>query len=223
MKKWYTMISKILVILSFVTVLVGCQESKDVTSRVESLPYYNEASFTPHWYSADDKILDTFHQISPFSLVNQKGEIVTEKTLEGKIYITDFFYTTCPGICPKMTNNMAIIQDAFLYDDEVILLSHSVTPSKDSVAVLRDYGDAKGVNPAKWFLVTGAKSEIYKLGRKDYFIEEDLGVEKSDEDFLHTENFVLIDKNRHIRGIYNGLNKTSINQLIADVNTLKEE
>lgn len=201
--------------------LVACKQKEPNKSRVETLPYYNEATFTPHWISVDDYNLDTFHKISPFSLVNQDGQNVTEKTFEDKIYVADFFFTSCPGICPKMTANMNILQEEFLKDDDVLLLSHSVTPVKDSVSILKRYAESKGVVSNKWHLVTGSQQEIYELGRKDYFVEEDLGIKKGVDDFLHTENFVLIDKNRHIRGIYNGLNKTAINQLIADIETLK--
>jgi protein SCO1/2 len=122
-----------------------------------------------------------------------------------------------------MTDNMAILQDEFVDDDDVLLLSHSVTPDRDSVPVLKAYAEEKGILSTKWHLVTGAQNEIYKLGRKDYFVEEDLGYDRDEDEFLHTENFVLVDKQSHIRGIYNGLNKASINQLIADINTLKGE
>ena len=203
--------------------LVACKQKETSDSRVETLPYYNESTFTPQWISSNDDTLTSFHKISPFSLVNQDGENITEKTFEDKIYVADFFFTSCPGICPKMTANMNILQEEFLKDDDILLLSHSVTPEKDSVLVLKRYAEAKGVVSNKWHLVTGSQQEIYKLGRKDYFVEEDLGVEKGVDEFLHTENFVLIDKNSHIRGIYNGLNKTAISQLIADIKTLKEE
>ena len=156
-------------------------------------------------------------------MINQEGETVTDKTFDNKIYITDFFFTTCPGICPKMTKNMGILQDEFLKDESVLLLSHSVTPTRDSVSVLKNYAQTKGVVSGKWHLVTGTVEEIYKLGRQDYFIEEDMGLEMEEDDFLHTENFVLIDKDKHLRGIYNGLNKASIRQLIADIKTLKSE
>lgn len=202
---------------------VACKQAKQNESRVATLPFYNEATFTPHWHSINDEELDTFHKVSPFRLTNQNGEIITEQTFEDKIYIADFFFTTCPGICPKMTGNMSILQETFLNDDSVLLLSHSVTPEKDSVAVLKEYGQNKGVLSNKWHLVTGEKEMIYKLGRQDYFVEEDLGEDKDENDFLHTENFVLVDKNRHIRGIYNGLNKTAVNQLITDIKTLQKE
>ncbi len=211
-------------ILFLVCILLSCKEETKVkTSRVATLPYYSEASFTPHWLYKGDEELKNFHKIPSFSLVNQDGKKVTEKTFEDKIYITDFFFTTCPGICPKMTANMSVLQDEFINDDEVLLLSHSVTPETDSIQVLKDYAEAKEVVSAKWHLVTGERKTIYDLGRKSYFVEENLGEEKTEDDFLHTENFVLIDKDKHIRGIYNGLNKTAVQQLITDVKTLKNE
>ena len=120
-------------------------------------------------------------------------------------------------------SNMMVLQEAFMEDEDVMLLSHSVTPERDSVPVLKAYAENKGIDVQKWHIVTGSQKEIYKLGRKDYFIEEDLGLIKEEDEFLHTENFVLIDKHKRIRGIYNGLNKTSINQLIADIKTLQKE
>lgn len=203
--------------------LLACQAETPNQSRVESLPYYNEATFTPCWMAPNDNALDTFHRVSPFNLINQDGVAVTEKTFEDKIYVVDFFFTICPGICPKMTKNMKVLHDEFLEDKDVLLLSHSVTPEMDSVPVLQAYAESKGIVSDKWHLVTGTQQEIYKLGRQDYFVEEDLGLNKAADAFLHTENFVLVDKNRHIRGIYNGLNKTSVNQLIADIRTLKDE
>ena len=204
-------------------ILIACESTNQNNSRVDTLPFYKEATFTPHWIAANDKSLETFHRISPFKFINQEGDIITEKSFEGKIYVTDFFFTSCPGICPKMTANMMGLQEEFLNDEEVLLLSHSVTPERDSVAILKRYAEDKGILSHKWHIVTGSQQEIYKLGRNDYFVEEDLGLEKEEDDFLHTENFVLIDKNRHIRGIYNGLNKTSISQLITDIRTLKKE
>ncbi len=208
------------------TLGISCNSSKEgeKESRVKALPYYQEATFTPVWVETKNETgLQGFHQIPTFRLQNQQGEWITEQKFKNKIYITDFFFTTCPGICPKMTNNMLLLQEAFEGDEEVLLLSHSVTPNTDSVPILANYASVKGVNAAKWDLVTGKRSEIYNLGRNFYFVEEDLGLEKEVDDFLHTENFVLVDKNRHIRGIYNGLNATAIQQLIADVKTLQKE
>ena len=203
--------------------LIACHPSPSNESRVASLPFYNEATFSPKWISPADGMLDTFHRIPPFSLINQEGEVVTEKTFADKIYVVDFFFTICPGICPKMTANMMILQEEFLQDEEVLLMSHSVTPESDSVPVLKRYAEDKGIESHTWHLVTGDKQEVYRLGRQEYFVEEDLGLQKEDYEFLHTENFVLIDRDRHIRGIYNGLNKSSVAQLIADIHTLKQE
>lgn len=215
--------SKIFIGLLSVIGMVACAEPSANESRVEVLPYYQEATFTPQWLSSADVALDTFHRISAFELINQEGEKITEQTFADKIYVVDFFFTICPGICPQMTSNMMELQDEFLNDDDVMLLSHSVTPGRDSVPVLKQYAEDKGILSDKWHLVTGDQQEIYRLGRQEYFVEEDLGLSKDLEEFLHTENFVLIDKNRHIRGIYNGLNKTSVAQLVNDIKTLQKE
>lgn len=193
------------------------------TSRVEYLPYYNDASFTPNWLTPNSKEEKEFHKIPDFRLVNQLGDTITQKTFDNKLYITDFFFTSCPGICLKMTGNMLKLQEEFENDDDIVLLSHSVTPSIDSVSVLKTYAEKNEIIDRKWHLVTGDKMEIYELGRKQYFVENDLGIPKDINDFLHTENFLLIDKNKHIRGIYNGLNRASIAQLITDIKTLKKE
>ncbi len=192
-------------------------------SRVNYLPYYNDATFTPNWITPNTLEEKEFHKIPEFSLTNQLGNTVTNKTFTNKIFIADFFFTSCPGICPKMTDNMFKIQEEFKNDSEILLLSHSVTPSIDSVSVLKTYADNHNVENNKWHLVTGSKEQIYDLGRNHYFVENDLGVTKSIDDFLHTENFLLIDKNKHIRGIYNGLNRASVAQLITDIKALKKE
>lgn len=229
MKKLLSQKNKILFYL-LIVVLASCKnETKkqnsriEETSRVDYLPYYNEANFTPHWLTPGSNEEQEFHKIPNFSLTNQLGNTVSQETFKNKIYVTDFFFTSCPGICPTMTSNMSKIQEEFINDNEVLLLSHSVTPTLDSIPVLNSYAVSKGVIPNKWHLVTGNRDEIYELGRKAYFVEESLGLEQTKDDFLHTENFVLIDKNKHIRGIYNGLNRTSINQLIIDIKTLKKE
>jgi protein SCO1 len=194
--------------------IIACNNDK------KQLPYYDTPDFTPKWEMTNEK---TFHQIRPFKLINQENQPFTEKDIEGKICVADFFFTTCPGICPKMTNSMADIQSEFMNDDEILLLSHSVTPEKDSVAVLKQYAKEKKVDFKRWKLLTGPKDEIYDLGRKYYFVEEDEGIKKDNDIFLHTENFILIDKQRHIRGIYNGLDPNSIQSLIRAIKILKKE
>lgn len=184
------------------------------------LPYYNSAAFTPVWELPAGK---EFHTIRTFSVTDQQGQTFTEKDMNGKICITDFFFTMCPGICPKLTNSMAWLQDSFANDKNILLLSYSVTPDRDSVQVLKRYAEQHNIQYKKWKLLTGGKTEIYDLGRHYFFVEEDEGVKRPDSVFLHTENFVLTDKNRHIRGIYNGLDKSSMQQLVNDVAVLEKE
>ncbi len=183
----------------------------------------------PIWQPAmiNQKLVDStiqhqkkYHTIADFSLVNQNGETVTQADYKDKIYVADFFFTTCPSICPIMTDHMYQIQKEFLNDDEVMLLSHSVTPQIDSVAQLKRYALKKGVNDGKWNLVTGDKKEIYKLARKSYFavLEDGNGDEY---DMIHTENFILIDKKRQIRGHYDGTNPDDIDKLLEDIKVLK--
>jgi protein SCO1/2 len=221
--------NKVLFLASAILLLTACkneikQPIKRVeTSRVTSLPYYDDPTFTPRWIRPGSDELKTFHAIPDFKLVNQLGDTITNKTFDNKIYVTDFFFTSCPGICPKMTTNMAKIQQAFEDDADVLLLSHSVTPKYDQVPVLRAYANVKGIIDSKWHLVTGDRTHIYDLGRNFYFVEEDLGREKAPDDFLHTDNFILVDKNKHIRGIYSGIHNASIQQLITDIKSLKKE
>ena len=189
-------------------------------TETRKLPYYDSPDFTPKWTLP---VGTNFHQIRAFSLTNQENEIFTEKDITGKICVVDFFFTTCPGICPKLANSMSDLQREFLTDDNILLLSHSVMPDRDSVSVLKEYAKKKGVNFLKWKLLTGDREAIYDLGRNYYFVEEDEGVKRTSDVFLHTENFVLIDKGRHIRGIYNALDPDSMLALIDDIKVLQKE
>ena len=163
-----------------------------------------------------------FHKIAPFSMTNQNGNRITERDYLGKIYVADFFFTTCPSICPKMTANMGQLQNEFLEDPQVKFLSYSVTPQIDSVAQLKKYALEKGVVDSKWNLVTGDKKEIYTLARKSY-----LAVKEDDDagpfDMIHTENFILVDPEQRIRGFYDGTDLEAMQSLIADISILKEE
>jgi protein SCO1 len=181
------------------------------------LPFYNTSDFTPNF---SKNVPANFHKIRPFKLLSQNNETITEQNLNGKIVVGNFFFTTCPGICPKMTTNMKILQQEFLNDKNILLLSHSVTPDKDDVARLQIFAQKNKINSNQWKLLTGSKSEIYDLGRKFYFVEEDLGEKRDSSVFLHTENFILLDKNRHIRGIYNGLSIDAVQNLIEDIKVL---
>jgi protein SCO1/2 len=188
----------------------------------ERLPIYSPVDVNPLLVDASMQHIRKNHTIASFDLINQNGEKVTAKTFEDKIYVTDFFFTRCGTICPIMTSNMEVVQKEFLNDPEILLLSHSVTPTMDSVSVLKDYADAKGVLPNKWHLVTGTKKEIYKLARKSYFAVLDEG-DGGDQDFIHTEQFVLIDKKKRIRGYYDGTDLKDVQRLISDVRVLQQE
>jgi protein SCO1/2 len=223
MRKLQKMLNRFFLLLIVFIISCNSKKKEEFSSRVNTLPFYNDASFTPKWIGSKNDELSSFHKIPNFELINQNGEKVTQKTFENKIYIADFFFTTCPGICPMMTLSMLKLQEEFKNDTAVLFLSHSVTPTIDSVSKLKEYALENGIIDKKWHLVTGNKKEIYDLGRKFYFVEEDLGKPKGIDEFLHTENFVLIDKNKHIRGIYNSLNRASLAQLIIDVKALQKE
>ncbi len=162
-----------------------------------------------------------YHTIANFKLVNQNGDTITQANYKDKIYVADFFFTTCPTICPIMTKNMAEIQDAILDDPDIMLLSHSVTPVIDSVPQLKKYALEKGVVDRKWNLVTGDKKQIYELARKSYLAVKNDG-DGGPYDMIHTENFILVDKEKRIRGFYDGTNPEDIDKLLADIKILKK-
>lgn len=188
----------------------------------KKLPVYGPEDLNPQLVENKTFPSSQPHRIPPFSLIDQQGNPLTEKKFEGKIYVTDFFFTSCPSICPKMTTQMARIQDYYKEDNQVLLLSHTVQPEVDSVPVLAKYAREKGVIYGKWYLATGDKKHIYDLARKAYFaaISEGNG---SPSDFIHTQNFILIDPDKRIRGIYDGTSANEIDQLIEDIQWLKKE
>jgi len=194
----------------------------NVLTPERKLPVYQPDMVKFELVDSTIQHIKRFHKIDDFSLINQNNQIITNKNYDGKIYIADFFFTTCPGICPIMKENMIFLQDEFLDDDDILLLSHTVTPEIDSVAVLKKYSEEKGVNDSKWNLVTGDKKQIYDLARKSYLVAED--IESSTPfDMIHTENFVLVDSKRRIRGFYDGTNIDSMDELINDIKILKRE
>ncbi len=202
--------------LIFVPVLYFLSKPKTV------LPVYNPADVNPRLVDEKIKHITKDHKIAPFILTNQNGETVTEKNYENKIYVADFFFARCQTICPVMAVNMGELQAYFLEDPEVKFLSHSVTPEIDSVPVLRDYADKKGAVDGKWDLTTGDKKHIYELARKSYFAVLDEG-DGGDQDFIHTEQFILIDKKKQIRGFYDGTDKMEMQRIIKDIAILKKE
>jgi len=186
------------------------------------LKIYNPVDVNPSMVDSGIKHITKNHTIADFRLVNQNGEIITNKNYKNKIYIADFFFTRCQSICIPMAYNMAELQEYYKTDDDVKFLSHSVTPKMDSVSVLKAYAEKKGVIDGKWNVTTGSKKHIYELARKSYMVVQESG-DGGENDFIHTENFVLVDKEGRIRGYYDGTDREAMEKLKADVTILKEE
>ncbi len=184
------------------------------------LPVYQPSMVNPELVDSTLVYVKKYHSIADFKLINQNGDTISQADYADKIYVADFFFTTCPTICPVMTANMADIQQIIKDDDEVMLLSHSVTPEIDSVPQLNKYALEKGVIDAKWNLVTGDKKQIYELARKSYLAVLTDG-DGGPYDMIHTENFILVDKERRIRGFYDGTSSEEVAQLLEDLKVLK--
>ena len=188
----------------------------------ESLPVYQPDMVNAELVDSTKQYVRKYHKIADFELVNQNGETITQANYKNKIYIADFFFTTCLTICPIMTDHMLEIQEKIKNDNEVLLLSHTVFPVADSVPVLKKYAKEKGVIDAKWNLVTGSKKDIYDLARKSYLATKSTG-DGGPYDMIHTENFVLVDKQMQIRGFYDGTDPEAIDNLMHDLKVLKAE
>lgn len=203
-----------------IILFAGCKNNK--TTSV-SLPFFNAASLTPHWIEKGAPEYKRIHNIADFKLVNQDGDTITNANYKGKIYVADFFFTICPGICPILEKHMSILQEEYEFDPQVLLLSHTVMPSRDSVSVLKKYAEKNEIKASKWNLVTGKKKDIYNLARYSYFADEDFEKTQDENAFIHTENFILIDQLGRIRGVYNGTLKTDLKRLIRHIEILKKE
>ena len=188
----------------------------------ERLKIYNPADVNPRLVDFSMKHITKDHTIADFELTNQNGEKITNKNYKDKIYVADFFFTRCQTICIAMAYNMSELQNLYKKDTEIMFLSHSVTPKIDSVTVLKEYADRKGALDGKWNITTGAKTHIYELARKSYFAVLDEG-NGDENDFIHTEQFVLVDKEKRIRGYYDGTEKEDMDKLKEDIVLLKEE
>ena len=187
------------------------------------LPYYNSPSFDPIFLNHDDSVEKLVtHKIEDFILINERGNYFGSKNLHGTIHVANFIFTSCTHICPKMTTNMVEVERKFKNNSDVNLVSFTVTPWLDSPDVLKRYKEEFTLNSKNWHFLTGEKNEIYTLARKSYFAEEEIGFTKDSADFLHTEHFLLVDKNFRIRGIYNGTLSLEMEQLIKDIDILKK-
>ncbi|EOR95882.1 electron transport protein SCO1/SenC [Arcticibacter svalbardensis MN12-7] len=206
------------------TLLYSCNHSeKVITNKKETLPFYNTADFDAEWIDEKDSSYKKIHTIDSFSLQSQLGNVITKDSLDGNIYVANFFFSICPSICPKMTNNFKTLQDSFINNKQIKLVSFSVMPWVDSVKVLNEYAKRNHINPSKWYLLTGDKEEIYHLARTSFFAEKGLGLQKNSDEFLHTESMLLIDKKGRIRGIYNATQKPDIERVVDDIKVLMKE
>ena len=208
----------VLLVLSIVIVSIFYQ----ILKPREVLPIFQPAQVNEELVDSTIQHVKKYHTIADFSLTNQNGKTVTQDTYNNKIYIADFFFTTCQTICPIMTDHMVILQDKLKLDSDVMLLSHTVTPEIDSVAQLKKYALNKGVLDSKWNLVTGDKKKIYQLARKSYLAVKSNG-DGGEYDMIHTENFILIDQKKRIRGYYDGTLEEDIESLLNDIDILKQE
>jgi len=208
----------VLLVLSIVIVSIFYQ----ILKPREVLPIFQPAQVNEELVDSTIQHVKKYHTIADFSLINQNGKTVTQDTYNNKIYIADFFFTTCQTICPIMTDHMVILQNQLKLDPDVMLLSHTVTPEIDSVAQLKKYALNKGVLDSKWNLVTGDKKEIYQLARKSYLAVKSYG-DGGEYDMIHTENFILVDQKKRIRGYYDGTLEEDIESLLNDIDILKQE
>lgn len=210
----------VLIVLGVFIISVGV--GYKLLSQKERLPVYNPSDVNPKLVDFSLQHVKGGHKIADFELINQNGDTITQNDYKNKIYIADFFFTRCATICPIMTGNMSKLQEIYKNDNDIMFLSHSVTPVMDSIPILRMYADNKGVIDGKWNITTGNKKHIYNLARKSYFAVLDEG-DGGDQDFIHTEQFILIDKKRQIRGFYDGTETESIEQIKKDIAILKQE
>lgn len=200
---------------------LGCSTQDPEAS---GLPYYNTPDFTPIFIA--EKIDPTTlisHTIADFSFIDQDSQAFNQTNIEGKIHVANFIFTTCGSICPSMIRNMSILSDSLQNDPSMALVSYSVTPWIDQPAILKKYKSERGIQNKNWHFITGNKSDIYSLARTSYFAEEDLGFTKDSTEFLHTEHFILVDKKKRIRGIYNGTLKLEMHSILEDIRTLQRE
>jgi protein SCO1 len=217
---------KILIVVTIAFSFLACKNNTGSKESSPSgaggnLPYYHTADFTPLWLKKTQ--MDTLHTLSKFEFKNQNEEMISNESFRGKIHVMNCFFTICPSLCPRLMDNMKVVQKAFVGNKNVLFASYSVTPDRDSVSVLRSYATARQIPDNQWHLLTGDKKQIYEIARKSYFADENIGIQKGENDFLHTENFILVDKNLHIRGIYNGTLPLEMEDLIKDIKDLEKE
>ncbi|MBL7883189.1 MAG: SCO family protein [Bacteroidia bacterium] len=213
-----TKILNIILIITAITIAVYAFCIYDTKKPIRYLPVFGEKSYE-HKNGKTDTI---FHTIAEFNFTNQDGEEITNKDFENSIYVTDFFFTTCHTICPIMSTQMERIVKHYNNNNQVLFLSHTVDPEIDTVEQLKSYAIKHNADSKKWMFVTGNKKELYDLARNSYYMDAQQG-DGGPDDFIHTQNFALVDKEKRIRGYYDGTDSLEVNQLIKDIELLLKE
>ena len=199
--------------------LHSCSESG---AQEKTLPILGEREAVEREVNGQLVVDTLYHQIPDFAFVNQDSQQVTQETVKGKIYVTDFFFTSCPSICPKMKSQMLRVYEEYKNNPDVVLLSHSIDPQHDTVAVLKDYADRLGVQSDTWHFLTGEKDSIYDIATKYLVAVQDDG-DAAEGGFTHGGHFILVDEQRRIRGVYDGTKEASVDQLLQDIPALLNE
>ena len=201
--------------------LSSCSSSGENQTGNAILPYLGRHDYVEKTVNNETVVDTLYHQVADFSFVDQDSSIITPETFDNKVYVTDFFFTSCPTICPVMKTQMLRVYEAFKDYNEVALLSHTIDPVHDTVAVLHDYAERLGVSSEKWHFVTGEKDKIYDMGLKSYMVTA-MEDENEPGGFIHSGAFILVDKDRHIRGMYDGTKPEQVDILIRDIKKLLE-
>lgn len=194
--------------------------------KVKPLPIYNPIDLSPDVVDSSLQRVGVGHTIGTFEFTNQNGKIISDKDVEGKVYVAEYFFTTCGSICPIMNKQMQRVQKAYAKRDDFKILSFTVDPKTDTVAQMKRYAVEHHVDDAQWWFLTGDKEKLYDLARKSFFVlkpAETQNVGDAGSDFIHTNNFVLIDKYKKIRGYYSGTDTKSVDSLIMDIEKLFNE
>ncbi len=204
-----------IIIISVIT-LISCESAKKSSEMKEEFPRLGRKQYVDR--VVDGKtITDTVdHKVPDYKLVNQDSNWVTPADFAGKVYVADFFFTSCPTICPTMKKEMLRVYQAFKDNEEVAIISHTIDPEYDTVALLKDFAEKLDVEAPKWQFVTGDKANIYELGQKGYMVTA-MEDENEAGGFIHSGAFILVDKDRHIRGVYDGTQTDDVDRLINDI------
>lgn len=218
----YTLLATILLLPAFIYVVLSTGDH-----NIRTLPIYGPKEVIKKTVNGKTVVDTNYHVISDFAFINQYGDTITKDNFKDKVFVVDFFFTTCQGICPKMSDQMVVLQEKFRSDTNVMILSHTVNPEYDTVNVLLNYAKEYGAIKNKWHLVTGNKKELYDMARNSYFVtameNEYLSPEQlgGAEDFIHSEKFILIDRLGRIRGFYDGTKPEDIILLVDEIKLLR--